>query len=634
MQRYNDFKSYIFKKYGHMISDAIADYIYGVLHLNSNDIECGEIIIETNGIKALSCREEKPFIIMTITMDTGIRFLKDENEEKSSVREQSCEIEMRGKLGNGLHSVVVNRVELLPDNSVRKSDYNEYLLPPFGVTGIDVAGIMFIDTFCKEYFYGLGWSDIIKNMTRRYGMILYESDLPENEYGRMYFRSSSETVYIDDKPIVKDIVPGTIVISKNHNLFDMSGGNIHTILHEIIHWTLHRSFFEILYLLYEDDYLSCKFMPDILPAKMDDIHSAIQYAEWQANELAYTLLMPKHEFEAVMKTALTNAREMFWPSESKAMEAALIAVADYYHASDIPILIVKYRALQLGYLRMEGVFPAGEGEYHKPFCFAKRSLEYDQTYVLDEQGFERLYAEDRWFSELIDSGRFLYDGILVCINSPFYIEGRGSKCGKVELTEYALEHVDECCLKFKKQLPDRQYYPAYIPTFFYLTKNIDSESSKLFVTVPDADANYSVKEEEKQLRKMDENLSEILTLIESSNRTFTGLLDKCIELWRKEKKENTIEKLCERASLSKVTIGKYRSQEGSVKKRENVYALCVALGLHPYVSEVLIKEGVGEYPLTNEGLFAQEIIHNLRGRSLYEINEMLKSRGYKQWGES
>ena len=85
---------------------------------------------------------------------------------------------------------------------------------------------------------------------------------------------------------------------------------------------------------------------------------------------------------------------------------------------------MKLRALQLGYKQAEGAFLYVNGEYHLPFSFKDGTLSDRQTFILNKKNYEQIYNENEWFRGLIDSGDYIYDGCLVCINDPLYIEAR------------------------------------------------------------------------------------------------------------------------------------------------------------------------------------------------------------------
>lgn len=74
----------------------------------------------------------------------------------------------------------------------------------------------------------------------------------------------------------------------------------------------------------------------------------------------------------------------------------------------------------------------------------------NETFVIDRNNYEKLLIENEEFAELIDKKYFVYTGYVVCYNHPKYIKHRISH-GIIEyvLSDYAREHADECCYRFK-----------------------------------------------------------------------------------------------------------------------------------------------------------------------------------------
>ena len=78
-------------------------------------------------------------------------------------------------------------------------------------------------------------------------------------------------------------------------------------------------------------------------------------------------------------------------------------------------------------------------------------MSYERDAVLDDDEAKRiiteLYEKDADFRSLISTHQFIYADGHVCVNMPSFV----SQTPKgVCLTAWALSHLDECCLKFKK----------------------------------------------------------------------------------------------------------------------------------------------------------------------------------------
>ncbi len=118
---------------------------------------------------------------------------------------------------------------------------------------------------------------------------------------------------------------------------------------------------------------------------------------------------------------------------------------------NVPPDIMKKRMRQLGYDYADGVcFNPIDDIIFPPFTFAKGSLNENETFVIDRDNYERLLRENEEFTKLINSKVFVYTGYVVCYNHPKYIKLKISH-DDIEyiLSDYAREHADECCYKFK-----------------------------------------------------------------------------------------------------------------------------------------------------------------------------------------
>lgn len=130
--------------------------------------------------------------------------------------------------------------------------------------------------------------------------------------------------------------------------------------------------------------------------------------------------------------------------------------------------------MDLGYDVVQGTYVYSDGRYLPPFYFAKGTLEKDQTYVIDEQNALIQIFMNEELRTLYFEGRLIYANCMVCINSPKYITR--SETGLPILTEYALEHVHECCYVFKRKINASDTYSDSFYRRCFLCRNVNSEN--------------------------------------------------------------------------------------------------------------------------------------------------------------
>ena len=210
---------------------------------------------------------------------------------------------------------------------------------------------------------------------------------------------------------------------------------------------------------------------------------------------------------------------------------------------------------------------------------------------LVQVGFMRRYDRGyRQVKELIDSGKFVYIGYVTCINDPKYITvdltGGGAE---LKLTDYAREHVAECCLvysyrstsylKDEYEFYGESYLSKEVKADYYVEHTYDKDFNYKCVQTADqiaeAVAAYNAAQDaEKKVR---------MEMAAKGCDTFADSLK-----YHMTRKKVKVEELSERSGLSDTTIKNYRSGTIPYPPIENVMAVCIGLNLHrPYCIDLL-----------------------------------------------
>ena len=169
-----------------------------------------------------------------------------------------------------------------------------------------------------------------------------------------------------------------------------------------------------------------------------------------------------------------------------------------------------------------------------------------------------------------------------------------------------------------------EYYDAC-----YLSKDVNVAEFK-----EARDIDYSVNEDVLAVKEgligyeaEGERLAEILAGLPP---TFWGTFDAHMKRLKKEKKL-TNEEMQFRTGFSEKYIRELRKGYQNVSPSA-VYALCIGLHLHPYLSDDFIRKGRADFPFTKEGMYYRTLIERHYMEPLSYINKKLKARGYKPWG--
>ncbi len=126
---------------------------------------------------------------------------------------------------------------------------------------------------------------------------MWPAELPEECLGQIRFEASSATIYDINDPYTPH---PNYLIPANSILLNVKyyRNEIITAAHELVHWEIHRDYMRLLQFL-DDRYkvMECKSVTIPLDNNMPLKEKARWYAEWQANELAIRVAMPKHIVE-------------------------------------------------------------------------------------------------------------------------------------------------------------------------------------------------------------------------------------------------------------------------------------------------------------------------------------------------
>lgn len=195
--------------------------------------------------------------------------------------------------------------------------------------------------------------------------------------------------------------------------------------------------------------------------------------EWQANDLAPKILIPAKTGKAKLSEILNRLHRSYRGClrDGYVMELAISEFVEFFKASTTA---AKIRAVELGFDQAAGVFNFVDGKNYPPFSFKKGSLKKGQTFIIDRNNIsiESLFNED--LADVFKAGRFIHAGVLFVINAPKYVsivEDTGPT-----LTEYALEHVDECYLVFDRTTRISTQYDDSFYRICFLCHDADSKS--------------------------------------------------------------------------------------------------------------------------------------------------------------
>lgn len=634
---YADFKSYIQANYENVLLEEVSKYI------NENDsvhvvnpisaIPLCEQKVDNLQIKTMFCHNDVGASIkMDIHCSVDIMSLSfDKLESDVGWRTRSFTVYVKAILKNGLHEFTPLKVEEHGQGEFEiEGALDEYLIPYISTDMLEEKAQDFLDFYIgKKDEYDtivFPYEEVIRAM----GIEMYYADLPENCFGRMYFRDDNISVYRKTLSSEKgnteniEVHPGTMVLSTTAHFMHEFGTGLHAIAHEMIHWELHQKFFEILSLINEKNrMMSCVVEPEINIQGLDNLQKAMWWAEWQANSLASRILMPKKLFISFLKQKYTyeiEHRISTYRSFPAILEGTLEYMAEMFRVS---IFAVKARAIQLGFDIAEGAFVYVDNEQYPAFSFAPHTLANNQTFIINKENYLHLYETNSVFAELIDLGLFIYTGYVVCINDEIYLERNDQyKLGLV-LSARGANLANKCCLIFDKKYTHSNWKDTVFYNECYLCKDVSAECyieahyNSKFKNNQDTE---QIAKEIKRMRNAKKKKKAVE--VEIYKKNFQDTLK-----YHMERKGISFAVLAKRSGLSETTVKNYAYGKKS-PVLENLMAIFVGLNLLPdYCYDLLQKAGKTLTDSDKDDIYRMLIDEHTDG-DLEQWNDILKVAEY------
>lgn len=383
-------------------------------------------------------------------------------------------------------------------------------------------------------------------------------------------------IYFEEYKTKTKITPAnTIKVSKNKGFFGFERCINFTIMHECGHYILHKKAFQ-LEKLFNSKAKSIECYYDGT-CTTKALTTPGDWMEWQANNLASRLLMPKEPFKRKVEQLLIDYKlENETTDYLDYYEQMMIELAKYYGS---PLESVKIRLIELGYEFPLGCFIKIDGKSILPHSFAKGSLKVNETFSISEIDSAIYTVKEKCFNNNSFIDAYVYVQGHLCINHPKYLSK--NEFGKIILTDYARHHMDECFLKFELDVPKKiGHYEVDYKTYKILNRKKGNHAE----IVVNGFSNFN----EASLNNNKELLKEALQLIDELYlqlpRTTIGLFKLL-----KEYSGCTIDELIDMTGLSKNNIEDYLYKKEVKFNKDKVILLLLSMNIPPKVSFEVLK---------------------------------------------
>ena len=432
-------------------------------------------------------------------------------------------------------------------------------------------------------------------------------------FGEMVFKDSLVTFFDGDQEKERTVKAGTALVDPQVKGLRNQGSFNNTIIHECVHWLLHRTHNEYKSLLgAKDTKISSRLNRSAIK---EDKWSTYDWMEWQANGIAARILMPRKTTKMMVQELFLKYSLVFDEDERITMfEQVIDDLAQFFQVSR---WAVKIRMMQLGYTEFEGIYKYVGHEYIKSYTCEADAIQNNQTFTISFNNACFLNFKNERFRELMDSGKYVFVDSHFCINSEKYV--RMVEYGVYQMTDYAYSHMDECCLIF-----DIQY------------DSCEKISSKDFNDYILYRGNYPELKIELDFSEhlIDDSIvpeyggaiyQEIARIIGSLPSHFCGTM-----VAHRKRKNCTREQLEEYSGISISTLQRMETQHEYVNKLENIVAVCIALKLYPDFSFDLIDKSNCQFNnmVPHHSAFKM-ILRQCFHLSLEEVNDKLESMKLK-----
>jgi predicted metal-dependent hydrolase/DNA-binding Xre family transcriptional regulator len=417
------------------------------------------------------------------------------------------------------------------------------------------------------------------------------------------------------KITIRNAKRGTIYLDPRVSYERSVGTKRTTIAHECFHWNRHQPYHVLMKMIGANDNIGRAIQCQIAANSADsDKWKAVDWMEWQAKGVAPRILMPA-------KTTRLKADELLaeYGGATKAGISEYENVIDELSALfDVSRQAAKVRLIDLGYTKAEGAYPFVDGHYVQGYSFEPDVLEKNQTFTISYADLFKAYCFDRDFKKFIDTGSFAFVDRHLVLNDERYVVR--DQAGNAALSEYALSHMDECCVVFTKGYSYQSKYQGarYYTQFMRNVAPVDNQ----------IEYSFELNTHNKALLDQIKNAKRRADAL----RRYPGSFAETLVALQKDRKLSN-KQLADRSLVGEKTIQRLRNDEEYPTSVQTVLALCVGLKLPlPEAEMFLGKTDFKLNSMKGEGYVYQCVLSACTENSIYEINEMLETNGITPLG--
>lgn len=473
----------------------------------------------------------------------------------------------------------------------------------------------------KYYSESLGENGCIIDplvLVKRMGLNLIERTITADSsvFGQYYFESANAKFFDSkkDEYYIEKVLSHTIVLDPNANNFYSLGSKSITILHECVHAFLHELAFKFEKMINTGlTHIECQKGIEMVNGFSNE---TLNYMECQANGIAPKLLLQSERFVFEAKREIAISHQIGY-NELEYMPTVIDSLASVF---GVTVYSVRKRLIELGFTDAIGAKNWIDGNYLRPYKFAKDSLKNNESFSLSSEDLEEKLTKDPSFFQFFYQGNFRFVENHICLNSEkFLFKGI---CGDYKLTDYARSHMDECCVKISCHTKDFTRFDSSFVNACYLCRNCEVGLS------------FDIKiSNNKQLMDSD-NTKEVMqkytSEIRDINSKISGMtLSEAFSYLLKYRHLSQID-LAIACDLDKKTVERYVTGKNKEPDLRTVIAICRGLELYPKNIETIFKLAGLSFQQNNPEHDALQLVVIYMGDKEPEyVNQYLVRLGYE-----
>ena len=457
MAKIRNFKDVVQKSFFNEIENRVCLYVeknFGVMEFNSNRVDA----VDEAHVQETELHRIVPYETFgnTLSFDAVVVaeieiYQVDRNRDlDDSVRKWfrvSCEV----KVEDGFSDFKILNVDDEYDHTVNdhQDRLDDNLIPVISTADIERHAEEIL-----RYVYPEALSNPmrvnVEEFAERLGLQIVRKHLSRNGsiFGQMIFHPTNIDFYDLDKKGFNSYEADAGTIFADDEIFFLRnlGSWNNTIVHECVHWLKHRKHIELKRAAGNDvSRIACQ-VTEVPPETNKRKRTDLEWMEWHANALAPRILMPRKPFKQKVDELIA------WYKQSNGTDrladilpAVIVELSDFFEVS---VLSARIRLMDIGYAEAVGVLEYVDGQYVPSHSFKAGVLGDNQTFTVPMKDGLIESTANPALADVLKSGDFVYiDGHYV-INAPQYIAV--NDFGILEMTSYARENMDECCLSFER----------------------------------------------------------------------------------------------------------------------------------------------------------------------------------------